>query len=90
MCRNDFTGVLLVKDLLLVDSSKNIKLSDISLRPLLKVPVDIDMFECFNIFRKGNSHMALLVRPPIPTYGNEEAPKVTILIYLLLLNIVYL
>jgi metal transporter CNNM len=56
-------GVLLVKELLQhwgANSQPLVK--EVLLRPLLRVPAELPLYDVLNIFQTGRSHMALVVR----------------------------
>ncbi|GAB4822256.1 hypothetical protein N2152v2_009302 [Parachlorella kessleri] len=62
--RQNIIGVILVKELVLVDEDDGIIVKDLRLREVPFLRADIPLYEIFKIFRTGRSHMAVLTRPP--------------------------
>ncbi|KAK9818258.1 hypothetical protein WJX72_009693 [[Myrmecia] bisecta] len=65
--RQAILGLLLVKELLVVDETAGIHIRDLKLRTLPRLHADTAMYAMLKVFRAGKSHMALLVgAPPEP------------------------
>ncbi|KAK9829089.1 hypothetical protein WJX72_003831 [[Myrmecia] bisecta] len=62
--RHAILGLLLVKELLVVDETAGIHVRDLKLRTLPRLRTDTAMYAMLKVFRAGKSHMALLVAPP--------------------------
>eukprot|EP01024_Parvocaulis_polyphysoides_P067218 TRINITY_DN7986_c0_g1_i6.p1 TRINITY_DN7986_c0_g1~~TRINITY_DN7986_c0_g1_i6.p1 ORF type:complete len:282 (-),score=46.71 TRINITY_DN7986_c0_g1_i6:940-1752(-) len=56
--RSEIIGVLLVKELILCNTSKHV--SDLKLRSLPRLPKDTPMYDLLRLFQTGRSHMVLL------------------------------
>ncbi|GAX79404.1 hypothetical protein CEUSTIGMA_g6845.t1 [Chlamydomonas eustigma] len=61
--RLDIVGVILAKELVLIDPSDNKVVRDLNIRELPRLSADTPMYDMLTLFETGKSHMALLVRP---------------------------
>ncbi|KAJ3089206.1 hypothetical protein HK102_006934, partial [Quaeritorhiza haematococci] len=59
--RQNIIGVVLVKQLLLLDPEDEVRLADIKIRRLPRVRNDTPLFEMLHVFENGGSHMAVVV-----------------------------
>ncbi|GAU31521.1 hypothetical protein TSUD_332970 [Trifolium subterraneum] len=55
-------GILLVKNLLTLRAETECLVSSVSLRKIPRVPADMPLYDILNEFKKGNSHMAAVVK----------------------------
>ncbi|CAJ2633162.1 putative DUF21 domain-containing protein At1g03270 [Trifolium pratense] len=55
-------GILLVKNLLTLRAETECLVSAVSLRKIPRVPADMPLYDILNEFKKGNSHMAAVVK----------------------------
>jgi metal transporter CNNM len=60
--RRHILGILLVKELLLVDPRAKVKVSDLKIRSLPHLPAGTPMWDLLKLFEIGRSHMAVLTR----------------------------
>lgn len=65
--RNELIGLFLVKELILIDLSKHIRVGQLTLRSLPHLPASMPMFDVLNLFKTGKSHMAVLMEIPEKT-----------------------
>lgn len=56
-------GLILVKELVLLDPTKPVKVENCKLREIPYLPADIPMFDLLGLFRSSRSHMAVLCEP---------------------------
>jgi metal transporter CNNM len=61
--RSDILGILLVKELILVDLHAGIKVSSMKVRSLPSLPAETPMYDMLKLFELGRSHMVLLTQP---------------------------
>jgi len=75
-------GLILVKELLLVRPAARLRVSDLQLRMLPRLPADTPLYDLLRLFESGRSHMAVVVEPPAgappaaappPEPGSREA-----------------
>ena len=57
-------GLVLVKELVLIDMFANISVSALSMRPIPQLRADTAMYDLLKLFQTGKTHMVLLTRPP--------------------------
>lgn len=57
-------GLLLVKELVLIDMFSNIPVSALSMRPIPQLRADTAMYDLLKLFQTGRTHMVLLTQPP--------------------------
>ena len=62
--RRDLVGLILVKDLVLVDMHAGTKVSNIRIRNLPFLRADTPMYDLLKVFQTGRSHMLVLTRHP--------------------------
>ena len=63
-CREAVIGLVLVKELVLIDMFANIPVSALSMRPIPQLRADTAMYDLLKLFQTGRTHMVLLTRPP--------------------------
>lgn len=66
--RRDIVGLVLVKELLLVNPASGTLAGDLKLRDLPRVSAATPMYDMLKLFQTGRSHLALLLKP---TEGEE-------------------
>lgn len=64
LCRQAVIGLLLVKELVLIDMFSNIPVSALSMRPIPQLRADTAMYDLLKLFQTGRTHMVLLTQPP--------------------------
>ena len=64
LCREAVIGLVLVKELVLIDMFANIPVSALSMRPIPQLRADTAMYDLLKLFQTGRTHMVLLTRPP--------------------------
>lgn len=60
--RQDVIGLILVKELLLVDEDRGVQVNELRIRELPCLRADIPLYDTLKLFRMGRSHMACLTR----------------------------
>ncbi|KAK9798173.1 hypothetical protein WJX73_006777 [Symbiochloris irregularis] len=77
--RHDIQGLVLIKELALVDPRDNLKVTSQRLRGLPALRADIAMYDLLKVFQTGRSHMVVLTRPPPnsppPAPGTPQHPR---------------
>ena len=63
-CREAVIGLVLVKELVLIDMFANIPVSALSMRPIPHLRADTAMYDLLKLFQTGRTHMVLLTKPP--------------------------
>ncbi|KAL4421316.1 hypothetical protein ABPG75_010607 [Micractinium tetrahymenae] len=76
--KENIMGLVLVKELLLVDEDEGAKIRDLRLRELPFLSVDTMLYDVLRVFRYGRSHMACLTRPSPETGRLEVIGIITI------------
>eukprot|EP00955_Chlamydomonas_euryale_P034477 349801-Chlamydomonas_euryale.AAC.42 len=61
--RHDIVGVILAKELVLINPGGSMSVRELRTRPLPHLSADTPMYDMLRIFRTGKSHMALLTMP---------------------------
>jgi metal transporter CNNM len=61
--KSDILGILLVKELILVDIHGGIKVSSMKVRSLPSLLAETPMYDMLKLFELGRSHMVLLMQP---------------------------
>lgn len=61
--RKNILGILLVKELLLIDPRAGVQVKDLKVRSLPHLPAETPMWDMLKLFEIGRSHMAVLTRP---------------------------
>ncbi|KAG1671483.1 hypothetical protein FOA52_003141 [Chlamydomonas sp. UWO 241] len=61
--RRDIVGVILAKELVLINPADNVSVRELRTRPLPHLSADTPMYDMLRIFRTGKSHVALLTMP---------------------------
>jgi metal transporter CNNM len=72
---NAFLGILLVKELILVDPRAGRKVSGMKIRSLPHMMADTPLHDMLEFFKIGRSHMAVLVRPTDAALEQRDAVK---------------
>lgn len=62
--RKAVIGLVLVKELVLIDMFANIPVSALSMRPIPQLRADTAMYDLLKLFQTGRTHMVLLTKPP--------------------------
>lgn len=62
--RKAVIGLVLVKELVLIDMFANIPVSALSMRPIPQLRADTAMYDLLKLFQTGRTHMVLLTTPP--------------------------
>ncbi|KAL3139247.1 hypothetical protein ABBQ32_006013 [Trebouxia sp. C0010 RCD-2024] len=62
--RQAVIGLVLVKELVLIDMFANIPVSALSMRPIPHLRADTAMYDLLKLFQTGRTHMVMLTRPP--------------------------
>lgn len=65
-CRLEILGIVLVKELVLVDTHAQTRVADLRIRSLPYLRADIAMYDLLKLFQTGRSHMVVLTKPPQP------------------------
>lgn len=61
--RRDIVGLILAKELILVDPAGDKHVRDLCTRSMPRVSAKTPMYDLLSLFQTGNSHMALVVKP---------------------------
>mmetsp|Transcript_15511 Transcript_15511/g.24136 ORF Transcript_15511/g.24136 Transcript_15511/m.24136 type:complete len:307 (+) Transcript_15511:165-1085(+) len=80
--KRNVVGLLIVKNIILVDPTKPTKVRDVSKFAIRKIPrVDQEMalFELLHFFGQGRAHLSLVCQPENPDQPLEQAPIVGII-----------
>ncbi|EIE23447.1 DUF21-domain-containing protein [Coccomyxa subellipsoidea C-169] len=64
--RRDVLGLIIVKELALLDLEAGTRVSDVKMRPLPMLRADTAMYDLLTLFQTGRSHMVVLTAPPAP------------------------
>lgn len=71
--RSQLLGVVLVKELVLLDPDDNVKVDSMRIRQVPFLPASIPMYDLLRLFQTGRSHMVFLRKPPVEE-GGEDLP----------------
>lgn len=63
-CRKELIGIILVKELILVDKEANTRVGDLKMRSAPQLRADTRLYDMLRLFETGRCHMAVLVQPP--------------------------
>lgn len=63
-CRKEILGIVLVKELVLIDMHASTRVADLRIRSLPYLRADIAMYDLLKLFQTGRSHMVVLTKPP--------------------------
>ncbi|CAL8472218.1 g11760 [Coccomyxa elongata] len=82
--RRDILGLIIVKELALLDLEAGTRVGDVKMRSLPMLRADTAMYDLLTLFQTGRSHMVVLTAPPEPpqavegvqTDATEEPPVV--------------
>ncbi|XP_010527026.1 PREDICTED: DUF21 domain-containing protein At2g14520 isoform X1 [Tarenaya hassleriana] len=74
-------GLVLVKNLLSINPDEEIRVKNITIRRIPRVPETLPLYDILNEFQKGHSHMAVVVRQcdkvhPLPSNDSVAEPVV--------------
>lgn len=72
LCRRDILGLLLVKELVLVNPLDHLPVGALRLRELPRLEGETPMYDLLRLFETGKSHMVLLTAVPEPV-GSRAA-----------------
>lgn len=62
--RKEILGIVLVKELVLIDMHASTRVADLRIRSLPYLRADIAMYDLLKLFQTGRSHMVVLTKPP--------------------------
>jgi hypothetical protein len=62
--RRSIYGLILVKELVLVDPEENLTAGQLVSRPLPRLRADTPLYQLLRLFEAGGSHMVCLTKPP--------------------------
>lgn len=63
-CRKEILGIILVKELVLIDNNARTRVADLRMRSLPYLRADTAMYDLLKLFQTGRSHMVVLTKPP--------------------------
>eukprot|EP00878_Enallax_costatus_P027684 GHUV01029827.1.p1 GENE.GHUV01029827.1~~GHUV01029827.1.p1 ORF type:complete len:584 (+),score=81.51 GHUV01029827.1:159-1910(+) len=72
--RRQLSGLILVKELVLVDPEQGLTAGQLVSRQLPRLPADTPMYQLLRLFEAGGSHMVALTKPPIRGSGEVLSP----------------
>ena len=70
MCRKEILGIILVKELVLIDMNAKTRVADLRIRSLPYLRADVAMYDLLKLFQTGRSHMVVLTQPPPAADGS--------------------
>lgn len=70
--RCDILGLILVKELVLLDTNQGLTVGQLTIRPLPQLSADTPLYDMLKLFEGGRSHMALLTKPRA---GSVKLPR---------------
>ena len=62
--RKEILGIVLVKELVLIDNNAGTLVRDLRIRSLPYLRADTAMYDLLKLFQTGRSHMVVLTKPP--------------------------
>ncbi|CAL8470532.1 g10074 [Coccomyxa elongata] len=62
--KKELIGIILVKELILVDKEANTRVGDLKMRSAPQLRADTRLYDMLRLFETGRCHMAVLVQPP--------------------------
>ncbi|XP_004345603.2 CBS domain-containing protein [Capsaspora owczarzaki ATCC 30864] len=77
--RTNIIGLILAKNLILVDPDDNVPIQHVMTRRLPKVRADLPLYDLLNEFQTGKSHMAVVVDTPQADEAGEAQPHKVVL-----------
>jgi metal transporter CNNM len=72
--RQDIVGVLLAKDLLVIDETAGVTVDQTSIRDVPHVRMDIPLWDALRLFRTGRSHMVVLTQATAKQATAKQVP----------------
>lgn len=69
-CRKELLGIILVKELVLIDNNARTRVADLRMRSLPYLRADTAMYDLLKLFQTGRSHMVVLTQPPDAADGS--------------------
>ncbi|KAL6637586.1 hypothetical protein ACP70R_025158 [Stipagrostis hirtigluma subsp. patula] len=66
--KTNIIGLILVKNLLSVNSDDEVPIKNVTIRKIPRVSEDMPLYDILNEFQKGHSHMAVVIRKNNPSY----------------------
>ena len=63
-CREDLIGIIIVKELILVDKDAGVRVGDLKLRSAPQLKSDTRLYDMLRLFETGRCHLAVLVQAP--------------------------
>lgn len=73
---NNIIGLVLVKNLLTVDSDDAVPLNKMIIRKIPRVPETMPLYDILNEFQKGHSHIAIVIRDHNETNESKKAKEI--------------
>ncbi|KAL3148855.1 hypothetical protein ABBQ32_001729 [Trebouxia sp. C0010 RCD-2024] len=68
--RKELLGIILVKELVLIDNNARTRVADLRMRSLPYLRADTAMYDLLKLFQTGRSHMVVLTQPPDAADGS--------------------
>lgn len=62
--REDLIGIIIVKELILVDKDAGVRVGDLKLRSAPQLKSDTRLYDMLRLFETGRCHLAVLVQAP--------------------------
>ncbi|KAA6425549.1 MAG: DUF21 domain-containing protein [Trebouxia sp. A1-2] len=75
--RKEILGIVLVKELVLIDMHAKTRVADLRIRSLPYLRADIAMYDLLKLFQTGRSHMVVLTKPPPAADGTVSRANST-------------
>lgn len=75
--RKEILGIVLVKELVLIDMHAKTRVADLRIRSLPYLRADIAMYDLLKLFQTGRSHMVVLTKPPAAADGTVSRANST-------------
>ena len=64
LSRKDIIGIVLVKELILIDKAASVRVGDLKMRSAPYLKSDTRLYDMLRLFETGRCHMAVLVQAP--------------------------
>lgn len=71
-CRKELIGIILVKELILVDKETSTRVGELKMRSAPQLRADTRLYDMLRLFATGRCHMAVLVQPPAQSTPRPE------------------
>lgn len=69
--RSNIVGLILAKELVLVDPAEGLLVGQLPMRTLPRLSASTPLYDMLKLFESGGAHMALLTRPDSSSGGNR-------------------